>query len=532
MIPRSQVTVVGCGLVLCFALQRASTLSGPAQPSPSPDEPRLIVAISDLHFGPGKTGGAWSPFEDFRWTHALSAFLDEISREGHDRVDLVIAGDLLELWQHPGVACTGPDGDHGCTIPEVIEVTTAVVRAHQEDLRLLGTFAERGTNHVIVIPGNHDAALLIEDVGRLVLTAISPTPTRVSLVTTGRWISSDGVAIVEHGHQIGADPNRFPRWPVVTSRIGNQQYLDRTWGEQFVQELFNKVEQSDPLIDNLLPLSEGVKLYMNERGVLGTPADFAQFLKFNLFETSFRQKLSLGAPGTSGAPPSAARGRALGYRLFADALSDEDPFREALLYDSSAEWKAVRKQMDTMAADSLQTPESDVLALCDTIAVRKKQSVKDRLDCGGTLGGSLLQNVIPIDRVIGSHLRSLLPASRSARFFVYGHTHELNFNWSVPWDDNRVMTVFNTGAFQRLVNVPTLRQISTRRHVPFESSLREVPLESLPACYSAVFITGVNGSWDGRLRNWLMGEDAQGGTLIEPCDSRCPSSLSPACKAG
>src|SRR5262249_50689760 len=65
-------------------------------------EPRMIVFISDLHFGLGRrSDGSWSPKEDFRWPGALKGFLDEMGRRGNDRVDLVIVGDFLELWQPP-----------------------------------------------------------------------------------------------------------------------------------------------------------------------------------------------------------------------------------------------------------------------------------------------------------------------------------------------------------------------------------------------------------------------------------------------
>jgi hypothetical protein len=63
---------------------------------------RLAIFISDLHMGLGKDeAGAWFPTEDFRWPAALEGFLDHISSEGRDAVDLVIVGDFLELWQTP-----------------------------------------------------------------------------------------------------------------------------------------------------------------------------------------------------------------------------------------------------------------------------------------------------------------------------------------------------------------------------------------------------------------------------------------------
>lgn len=77
--------------------------------APPPIGPRYTAFISDLHFGIGrKADGSWDPKEDFRWPRALEGFLERISEEGHERVDLVIAGDLLELWQPPPeIKCKG-----------------------------------------------------------------------------------------------------------------------------------------------------------------------------------------------------------------------------------------------------------------------------------------------------------------------------------------------------------------------------------------------------------------------------------------
>src|SRR5207253_2977251 len=68
-------------------------------PPPVSATPRPTAFISDLHLGLGKQpDGRWWPKKDFRWTNALFGFLDELSKWGEDRVDLVIVGDFLELW--------------------------------------------------------------------------------------------------------------------------------------------------------------------------------------------------------------------------------------------------------------------------------------------------------------------------------------------------------------------------------------------------------------------------------------------------
>jgi UDP-2,3-diacylglucosamine pyrophosphatase LpxH len=493
--------------------------------------PRLTVAISDLHFGPGRTGGAWSPFEDFRWSHALEGFLNEISQRGQDRVDLVIAGDLLELWQHPVVPCQGPDNDHGCTVNEAAQAAKVVVSAHAADLKLLGTFAGRGENHLYIVPGNHDAALLLTPVSSAVLTAIGQDSSRVSLVSSGRWMSRGNRSIVEHGHQIGADPNQFARWPAVSSSVNGMEFLDRPWGEQFVQELFNSVEVTDPLIDNLQPLTEGVKLYSGEIGKRGTAIDLARFIRFNVFQTSLSQKRALGTPPTqAGGRPNwdVQRGRRLGHRLFANALPDDDPMRSLLLTDTSDQWKSTRSSLDALTQSTTEMPDPEILALCDQVALRKAESQTSRDDCS-RLGASALQSLVPIDRIIESHLQSLGSTGRYAEIFIYGHTHELRFNWSLR-ANGRPVAAFNTGAFQRLVDVPTLHTLSDAAHIDYANSLRSVPLENLPACYSAVLVDETAGRLHGQLLNWFMDESQATGAFIDPCDTRCPSAHTESCK--
>jgi UDP-2,3-diacylglucosamine pyrophosphatase LpxH len=517
--------------MLCLV---AGTSAVPSHASPLVPQPeaagRLSVIVSDLHFGPGKTNGQWSPFEDFRWPRALAAFLDAISQQGHARVDLIIAGDLLELWQHPATACAGRGAEHGCTSAEILDIVSAIIDAHKADLRQLGQFAERGANHLYVIPGNHDAALMTDDAARKLMAAISNARDRVTLVTSGRWTSPSHALVVEHGHQIGVDPNRFWQWPSVSTTIEGQSYMDRSWGEQFVQQLFNDVERTEPLIDNLLPLTEGVKIYGRRRGLLGASADFALFLKFNILQTSLRQKGTLGAADDGGAQPDPQIGRRLGYLLFADALADDDPSRAALLDERNEQGAALRESLNALAADKERTSDADVLDLCATIAIRQTQSSTPRRGCVASLSASIQQARVPLDRIIAAHV-SALPDARALQLFVYGHTHEVAFNWNVKVDDGRTVAVFNTGAFQRLVDEPTLRQLASAQGVSYDASLGQVPLESLPACYPAVFVTETAGKADGRLLNWFMEERAASGEFIDPCDNRCPSAHSPFCSS-
>jgi hypothetical protein len=95
-------TVLGLALVLAGALCSVTALAqGAVGRAPGSDvSGRFLAVISDHHMGLGRNAaGAWSPTEDFRWPKALKGFLDSLSQRGNHAVDLVVAGDLFELWQ-------------------------------------------------------------------------------------------------------------------------------------------------------------------------------------------------------------------------------------------------------------------------------------------------------------------------------------------------------------------------------------------------------------------------------------------------
>src|SRR4030095_11532499 len=198
---------------------------------------RQIVAISDLHFGVGKTAaGSWHPTEDFLWSSALDGVLRRISQCGKDAVDLVIAGDAFELWQPPeGLECKGgPTNDAGCTPAELRAILKKVIAAHKTDLEAIGTFADTGSNRVYFVPGNHDSALVLDDCWQLVEEAVAARQGRVFRVANGIFIAAEGRVVVEHGHQIGEDVNGYPKWPLITREVNGVIYVERPWGEFFV----------------------------------------------------------------------------------------------------------------------------------------------------------------------------------------------------------------------------------------------------------------------------------------------------------
>lgn len=511
-------------LLLALAAGTAAAETQGGAMAAAPAGPRMIVLISDLHFGMGKRpDGRWSPKEDFRWPGALKGFLDDMARRGNDRVDLVIVGDFLELWQPPdGIACdTSGGADLGCTVPEMVSIARAVIEAHQDDLALLREFAKRGENRLYVIPGNHDAALLLPQVWNLLAAPLDEPAGRVALVTRGFWTSPDGRIVAEHGHQVGNDVNRYDRWPVITHDQNGRTYLERPWGERFVQRMFNSQEEEYEIIDNIAPETVGVKYRIADRGYTSTAGDVARFIAFNLFETSLAQKeTALGASEVDPNDPNRwdpKRAREqIGYKLFLESLAKDDPLR-AEIKGPDATSQALRAELDALAHDNTRLTDAEVRALCDRLEVRKAPQ-----KCAVATAGAFIESkLVPRRHVVGAHVEDHLRADGRLRIFVYGHTHDFEKGWPLKIAGGVQVTVHNTGAFQRTVDEAAFLTRIAQKNLAASDALRKIKLEDLPPCYSAVIVTySPSGVPASKTWRWHQEEDGTG-VLVEPGENRC-----------
>lgn len=514
------ILLIGCASKPPLTAQPATPTPVPATPNPD----SLTVFISDLHFGLGKrSNGQWHPLDDFRWSNALRGFLDEISRRSGNRTTLVIAGDFFEMWQHPTVLCNSGTADLGCTIAEMDEVARLIIEGHRVDLETLGAFASRGENRLVVIPGNHDAALLLPTVWQRVANAFRATPGRVERVTTGVWISPDGRVVAEHGHQMpGEDVNGYKDWPRVTGRRQGRDFMLRPWGEQFVHRLYNEVEDRYSLIDNLIPQSKGIGHYLEERGTWGSTADIARLIAFNLTQTSIKQLTDLGP--SRGEPPtwSIAGSRALGWKLFARAMPPDEWYRSQLETATGPEWQRIREQLDTLARDAGQLPDDEVKNLCDKGAAVATSDANLCPRPGPTLGRAILHSLVPGSRLraMQKHLRTRRGQTARMTVFIYGHTHTLECP-SVVTQGSREVTVANTGAFQRLADDERFRAKARERNLSPTQALGALTVEDLPACYSAVLLTYPEGEPKVTVQSWHMPEDQERGEFVSPTDCRC-----------
>ena len=488
--------------------------------------PREIYVISDLHMGLGRIGGPngpWHRTEDFRWPRALAGFLDTISPPGANRgVDLVIAGDFLELWQPPaGIPCQGPNEDYGCSVAELVEITCLVLRAHAAETASLADFAARDDNCLYVVPGNHDAALMLDPVWALLDEELSADGGCVERAPGGVWVSEpDGRVVVEHGHQIGLEANRYTGWPyAITREFDGVDYIERPWGELFVQKRFNEEEQSYPLIDNLSPKSAGVRYRLADQGVGDSIEDAAEFLKFNLLDTSWRQQSSALGKGRGRKPTwDIDRGRRLGHELFALALAPSDPFREKLL-SGDDQWSDLRRELDALALDASRLPDGHVRALCDQLALQKSTRQCARVPLGQAAQRLLFER----GHVVGDHVRDRWKKHQELGIFAYGHTHAFEGPWKTKLKRYRKATVLNSGAFQRLIDETRLEALARAEGVTPIEFLERGSFDKIEPCYTLVKIRWTQGIVDPRVRAWVMHEDEKEGRFADPCGPSCPN---------
>jgi UDP-2,3-diacylglucosamine pyrophosphatase LpxH len=505
----------------------------------------MMVFISDLHWGMGKdTAGNWDPTEDFRWPKALSGFLDFISARGADRVDLVIAGDLLELWQPPkSLACKSASLEVGCSVDEMKPIVSRVIAAHPQELAAVKAFSQKGENRVYIIPGNHDAALLVPEIWKPVAEALGADSGRVTLVESGTWASPDGKIVAEHGHQIGSDINRYEKWPEVTVVRGGQTFLVKSWGEHFVQSLFNDEERNAPIIDNLIPESAGARYRIAAKGTWQSAEEMIRFLAFDTFETAMidrKASVSIPVQAMSGpAPPEistadkaatsntsnpngvnqakpadsatpaptqpAAQAKEtsldtnkalqLGYRLFVQPLPATNPVRMFL-----ASTLGMSKSGESPSELPSRLSSEDVKMLCTAVVERISS-----ISCTRLLGTLLLSRT----EVLRTHLLNKQKNYPNMSMFVYGHSHRSEDMWLVPLDQSRSVQVFNDGTFQRVIDEPGFLERARKFAHPYDG-LSQIPLEDLPACYTALLIESVQGAPKAQLAVWNMPENGAG----------------------
>jgi UDP-2,3-diacylglucosamine pyrophosphatase LpxH len=481
-------------LLICAALLADQTAAPAA---------RSIVVISDLHMGPGRDdSGRWHPYEDFRWRDEFMAFLDALIAQGGD-LDLVINGDLFELLQSTAVPCN-TSGMSGCTAAEAVQRLDAAVKAHAGELAAIGKLAGTRSNHVYVIPGDHDAALLLPDVWRRAAAAFGSPADRVTLVTPATLLLSQDRIHIEHGHQLPTSAARFSKWPSPTITVNGRTHVERPWGEQVILPFYNRTEQKYPIVDNIAEEGAGAKFVA---AVVDPPpaGDAAALLRFFLSKATWQQfRMDLDDGEVQAPQWDLARIRADLGAFMAASLPSDDPFAPV-----------VRKIPPANLADmAAQLSDQEIVAVCDYRAAlrrarRRMERVLTQLSGVGapmpecprtpdTVGSAFEYYWRSRDQQIVHHI----PRAKALDLIVLAHTHLLDRPYRPLGDDGPV--VVTSGAWQRTILPNDLKAI-------------DAPLESLPACYSFVQIPASGGRRTAQPRSWRRNDQQQWGIANGGC---------------
>lgn len=496
----------GCLVVLAVAM--SADLLG-AQPAGGAQ--RRVVVMSDLHLGEGRgAGGAWSPYEDFRWADDLRGFLAALADEGVT-TDLVLNGDTFELLQAGDGACAYDDPALGCTEAEALARLDRVIGAHGDEMAALAAFAGAGDNRLVLVPGDHDAALLFPAVGRRAVEAFGAAPGRVIFADDGYWRSPDGSIHAEHGHQIEHRADRFDDWPAPFVTRAGRRHLARPWGQSVVQALYDRYEPRFPIVDNLADNGAGVREALAAAGVDDAGPAAADLLRFLLFRMSWQQfRMDLDRGDVEPPAWDLDGVREAGPAFLVDSLADDDRFKP--LAARALDDGRLTALMDALSDDELT-------AICDHRAAlrrarRRFERILTQLDPTGpplTECPRTPETTAPRfeyfwgsrDRVFGRHLEQLTDP-RPVAVMVHGHTLlpdyrqgnftrvEAGLTYVVdgfsPVRGAATPVVINAGAWQRTATPRQLDEHRRRLGGAEAELLESMQPEQLPPCYSFVQI--------------------------------------------
>ncbi|MFO0578250.1 MAG: metallophosphoesterase [Polyangia bacterium] len=461
---------------------------------PTAEQPagrRQLVVISDLHFGLGELSpGHFDAYEDFRWADELAQFLKAIDATGRGATDLVLNGDSFELWQSRRPDCQSPDPDVGCSEYEALARFALVAQAHARELRALGSFADSGDNRVVLIPGNHDAALLFPKVAAAAVQVTGARPGRVQVASGGYWLSSDGRTFAEHGHQSGIDgANAFGGWPTPFTSGPAGRYLQRPWGEQFMREFFDRYEDRYPILDNIEPLGEAARYGLASEQLAGGAEAAQTFVRLLLRQTSPKQTKSLLGP-LLGAPRwdiKAIRART-GWLLGPQVLPPADPLTLAVARGQGEGW---------LGRSVPELTDSQIVHLCDQRALlnglRASTGQPAAASCPPVASAQDAAQSLQAERdsVLADRVTALRGVLRErglkapVQLYVFSHTHVAEAPFRLPRGAEPAL-VANSGAWQRTTSAAFLEAERARRGLALAATLPTLQPEDLGACYPFV----------------------------------------------
>jgi hypothetical protein len=462
--------------------------------------PRTVVVLSDLHMGEG------SGDDHFRWSPEFSAFLRAIDAQHGSAVDLVLNGDTFEL-----------PADEAAAVPALDRVLTA----HAAEREALSAFARAGSNRIVLIAGDADAALRNAKVADRAIRALGGANDRVRVATAGYWLSGDGKVHAEHGHDIGF----------------------RTQASAALRDLHQRLEAAYPVIHHVAVRGSGAKYALAADNAAASNDAAVQLVRETLFNMSWQQFRMELDDGEVQAPRwDLAQARRQGGALLASSLPDDDPLKGL----------AARLAADgQLTAAAGELTDQELTALCDyRAAVRRARRRFEPLvtqfaprgpavvECPRTpeTRGAIFEYFWRSrDELYGNYVERARPRSSGASnafgpgstapaVFAIGHSHladraqsyanmisggllKIPMEGFSPVRGALTPVVINGGAWNRTITPVQLERLHTERGMSWQDFLRSLTPEELPPCYSFVLIPEYDKEPAPAVRYWRQAGD-------------------------
>ena len=514
--------------------------AGAAQPAG--DTQRLTAVIADLHMGLGRdAAGAWLASEDFRWADEFERFLEALDAEGGGATDLILNGDTFELASS---TCVYDDPELGCTEPEALAELERVLVAHARAIDALAAFARGGSNRVVLVPGDRDAALLFPTVRARAEAALGSG--RAAVAAGGAWVAADGQVYVEHGHQIGWRADRFADWPEPFVERGGRRHLERPWGARTAGTLLQEHEQRYHVADNFADLGAGLSHALAAAEATDLGAEAADLLHYVLFRMPWQQfRLDLDIGDVQPPTWDLVSVRTQGPPFLVDSLPDDDRFKP--LAQRALEAGSLEALMGALG-------DAELNALCDyRAALRRSRRRLERYltqndpqgppvaECPrlpDSRGGQFDYFWRSRDLIYGDRLETVqagLPdRGRPIAVFVHGHTQLVDWRQRIllstsqgrpvivdgfsPVRDALAPVVVNGGAWQRTITPVQFVRLQAESGLSDAGLMRTLRPEHLAPCYSFVQVDPYDVMPAApRIRYWREA-DSGGWELAAVCD--------------
>ncbi len=458
------------------------------------------IYISDSHIG---TGGqcvgqgcrdGWHNMEDFRWEDDFRQFINFLGRKISKPIDLVMVGDSFELWQDmAGIPCKddGQRSNFGCNAEQSKKRVEKVGEKHAEVFKILSDFVRPDKdNKIIMLPGNHDAALAMNTVASTVKEQFTEGAKKNVCVDEDGMIQGKDI-FVEHGHQLEGDMNRYDD-PLngtiecinsdgkAVNCNDNDAFVRRSWGENFVQNYFNDYEDLFPIIDNYATEGAGVPDGV-QRGFKASslPKKSSAVLGFLSFLFTKQTLAHLGDVLTTEQEGVTAICRnendkkcidlktmgewPINHKIFSQ-LPGKSKDALQFIFDTEAKPDADEpvKLKDVYANYSSEDASKlDILLIATCLYwaqengnVRCSYS-KETLSAGGTKIKQWIEGIIDpdYDKVV-DHIKHREKQFRDEfKYFIYGHTH------FAEQKKKNGKIILNTGAWQRVTDPDDIEKI-------------------------------------------------------------------------